>query len=519
VLSLLAGAGGALAMGQDGGFDLKNYHYYNAYALLGGRLDHDFVVAQQQTWFNPLLDLLYYVPVKLVGPQVASALLGALQGLNLWLLFLLAGRLLPGPAQGWSTLERGCMALALLFVGLCGPIAWANLGSSRGDLFVSLFVLSSLVVLLEHPSFRGAHAAVQRAPGRLLFASGLLMGLGCGLKLTVASFAVGGATALLLVGHRSAAGRFRAAMIWSTGVLWAQMLTAGPWMLVLWKHYGSPIFPFANQIIGSPYGPDRSFAEVRGRPEGIGEFLTFPLQFSSGGEVAWEFAFRDLRLSILYVLLIAYAAKALWSFYKSRARAGSGVELRLLLVFAASSYVVWQLAFCVYRYLSPLELLAPLLIVLLLCHLVPRPGLALVAGAAALFLIVATVRMPTDIERLPWEDDIFGVELPEPLPGDDSIVVLAGDDATSYLVPYFPPPIRFLRIQGNFGGPEDDTLMNRDMRAVLAAFSGPLYFLKGPYEIDNSSLAAFGLAIEGGTCRPIRSRVDRDLALCDLRRR
>ena len=56
------------------------------------------------------------------------------------------------------------------------------------------------------------------------------------------------------------------------------------------------------------------------------------------------------------------------------------------------------------------------------------------------------------------------------------------------------------------------------MRAVLATSTGPLYFLKGPYEVDHSSLAAFGLAIQRGTCRPIRSRVDRDLALCGLSR-
>jgi len=57
-------------------------------------------------------------------------------------------------------------------------------------------------------------------------------------------------------------------------------------MAVLWKHYGSPIFPFANHIIGSPYAADASFAEVRFRPDGLSEFLTFPLQFAAGGEVA-----------------------------------------------------------------------------------------------------------------------------------------------------------------------------------------------------------------------------------------
>ena len=197
----------------------------------------------------------------------------------------------------------------------------------------------------------------------------------------------------------------------------------------------------------------------------------------------------------------------------SQAAAG----LRLVLAFATCSYVVWQLGFCVYRYLAPLELLAPLLIVLLLVHLVDRPAVALAASAAALVVIVATVQMPA-VERLPWQADIFAVGLPDPLPDDRSIIVLAGDDATSYLATYFPASIRFLRIAGNFGVPEDNTLIHRDMREVLATHNGSLYFLKGPYEIDHHSLAAFGLSIQGGTCRPIRSRVDRDLALCGLSR-
>jgi len=514
--SLCAGALGAFLLGQDGGFDLKNYHYYNAWALLGGRLSHDFVVAQQQTWFNPLLDLLYYLPTRVFGPAPGSALLGAMQGVNFWLLLLISGRLLSSQSPDWSPRAVRGVAIACALVGAYGPIGWAGLGSSRGDLTVSLFVLSSLWVLLQHPRFDASGAVREGSSGRLLFASGLLMGLGCGLKPTMASFAVGAALALVLVGPGSARRRFRTSLIWCGGAFLAILLSGGPWMLVLWEHYGSPIFPFANHIFGSPYAPLESFADLRFRPDGLGGFLSFPLQFAAGGEVAWEFAFRDPRLSLLCILVVAYGLR-LW--FRPRAeRAPAPPSLRLLLVFAVASYAVWQVVFCVYRYLAPLELLSPLLIVALLVRLVPRPGAALAVSAGALAVIVGMVRLP-DVERLPWQDNIFGVELPQPTLADDSIVLLAGDDATSYLVTYFPPRVRFLRIAGNFGFPEDDTFLNRDMRRVLADADGPLYFLKGPYEIDHESLAAFGLALVDGSCRPIRSRVDDNLALCDLRRR
>ena len=40
---------------------------------------------------------------------------------------------------------------------------------------------------------------------------------------------------------------------------------------------------------------------------------------------------------------------------------------------------------------------------------------SLAAAAVALVLIVACVQMP-EVERLPWQADIFGVQLPEPVP-------------------------------------------------------------------------------------------------------
>ncbi len=516
VVSLCAGALGAWLLGQDGGFDLKNYHYYNAWALLGGRLGHDFVVAQQQTWFNPLLDLLYYLPVRVFGPALGSALLGALQGVSFWLLLLIAGRLLSCQSPGWSDRAVRCVAIGCAVVGAYGPIGWAGLGSSRGDLTVCLFVLASLWVLLHHPSFDAGGSGRQGSSQRLLFASGLLMGLGCGLKPTTASFAVAVALSLTLVGSKSVRDRFRASIVWCGGAFLAILVSSGPWMAILLSHYGSPVFPFANHIIGSPYGPEESFADIRFQPDGLGEFLTFPFQFAVGGEVAWEFAFRDLRLSLLCVLLVVYGLAVLSR--RGAERAVASPLLRLLLVFSVVSYLVWQVMFCVYRYLAPLELLAPLLIVALLVRLIPRPATALVAAVAALLVIAVLVKLPA-VERLPWQDNIFGVELPELALADDSIVVLAGDDATSYLVTYFPPPIRFLRIAGNFGFPEDDTLINRDMRRVLEQADGPLYFLKGPYEIDHESLTTFGLALVDGSCRPITSRVDDNLAFCDLSRR
>jgi len=219
----------------------------------------------------------------------------------------------------------------------------------------------------------------------------------------------------------------------------------------------------------------------------------------------------------LYVLLVALAAR----FVLNKGRGGlppqSSRLFVLLTAFSVASYLVWQLAFCVYRYLAPLELLAPLMVVLVLVQLLGNPARALAASALAMGLIVWTVEMP-QVERLAWSDDIFAVQLPSVPMDDDAVVILAGDDATSYLVTYFPPEVRFLRIAGNFAAPDEDTQLHRDMARTIDSATGSLSFLKGPYAIDHEALRHFGVAIEEGSCLPVLSRVDNDLALCTLYR-
>src|SRR5258708_32209187 len=67
---------------MDGNWDLRNYHYYNAYALLNGRLAWDIAPAMLQTYHNPLLELPFYFLVQAdVAPRVISFLLAASTGI------------------------------------------------------------------------------------------------------------------------------------------------------------------------------------------------------------------------------------------------------------------------------------------------------------------------------------------------------------------------------------------------------------------------------------------------------
>src|SRR3981189_2598068 len=80
----------ALLLGQDANWDLRNYHWYNAYAFLNGRYGTDILPSQTPWFYNPVLDVPFYLLATHVPARVAGFVLGAVQGLNFPLLFMLA---------------------------------------------------------------------------------------------------------------------------------------------------------------------------------------------------------------------------------------------------------------------------------------------------------------------------------------------------------------------------------------------------------------------------------------------
>src|SRR5580700_9365509 len=78
LLSLAPFAFGALALvlGQDANWDLRNYHWYNAYAFLNGRFGFDLLPAQTPWFYNPLIDVPFYLLAMHVPAMAAGFALG-----------------------------------------------------------------------------------------------------------------------------------------------------------------------------------------------------------------------------------------------------------------------------------------------------------------------------------------------------------------------------------------------------------------------------------------------------------
>src|SRR5262249_2346472 len=140
-----ANAIAAVLLGKEMNWDLLNYHVYNGYALLNGRLDLDMAPAQVQTFLNPLVDVPLYLAIVSLPPIVVGATYGFVQGRNGVAVGVIGAGLLPIEENG----RREGVAFGIAFLGGLGSSNLSEVGGSMADTLVSIPVLFSVAVLLS----------------------------------------------------------------------------------------------------------------------------------------------------------------------------------------------------------------------------------------------------------------------------------------------------------------------------------------------------------------------------------
>ncbi|MBP2298147.1 hypothetical protein [Azospirillum picis] len=507
-----------LAFGMDANWDLRNYHWYNAYALLTGRLGRDLLAAQMPTFYSPVLDVPFYLLAAHLPARLAGFLWGALQGVNLSLLYVLASsclRTVPLP-------KRTSVAMALAAMGGLGGGTLGLIGTTFQDNVVSLGVLGALaVVAASLPGMLGGRAlpAFARAG-----AAGLLAGAAMGLKNPTVIYAVGLCLAFLALPARPWR-RLWLAFFFGIGVLAGLAAGGGLWMAHLWHDYGNPVFPHMNHIFKSPFAAISDYVNVSFFPPGVLQRLFFPFVFTFSPLTVGEVPYFDLRVLALFVLVPLGAVCALIGQAAggsaSRERAGwltDGPATRFLLVAISITYALWVAMFCIYRYLVPLEMLAPLALVMAVGLLPLARRLRIGLAVAVLALVQLTVQ-PADWGRVAWADRWVTAEVPPIEDPDDTMVLMAGYWAISHVVPSFPAGVTFVRIQSNFLQP--DSVGNgylAIMKDKVAAHRGPLMMLSTIPDTPGGAKAAalLGLRLDPASCRAIPNNLGEPLNLCGI---
>ena len=187
---MAAAAWASVHAGLDVNWDLKNYHYYDPFALLEGRIGFDVASAQIQTYHNPLLDLWFYTLVREIpSPRIIAALMSLPTAIGGFLLLRMGARLFPA---GFA--DRALWIGAAFAIGMTGASGWATVGMTMNEWPPAMLLIAALGAIVA--SFERRGAAV---PAALAFA-GFAAGLAMGLKLTYGVFAVALVAAALACG-------------------------------------------------------------------------------------------------------------------------------------------------------------------------------------------------------------------------------------------------------------------------------------------------------------------------------
>lgn len=486
-------AGGLISIDckQDGSWDLLNYHFYNPYALLNGRMGRDEWVAGMQTTFNPLLDVPYYIVSRwwLPGSPRGVAFLAGLPFGALIALVPLANAAL-WPSRDSAALWR--IAAASL-IGLTGTTLTSVIGSTSGDIPTAVLVMTGLGAIL---------ASLDR-PARwplACTAAGLTIGLAAGLKLTNLFYTPAMALAVLAcapAGRRwTGAAAFTAA--WCAGCLPPALW----WGARLWHVFANPLFPLFNDVFHSPWAAPVASRDTRFLPKSAIEAVFYPFYWVSGRTfTVTERALYEPRFALAWLAIAAVLVKHAWT------RRPMPRPIVFLMIFTVVAYIVWEAQFSILRYAVVLEILTGSWIIFGIAALLPQPR-AFALGCLVVLALIFSDEKTYDGGRLKrYGRTAFDITLPA-VP-DHTTIALTGRPF-GFLVPFFPARgLTFV----NTGNLAHGSLMER---AVLEHLTRqPVALINREATDGRLALRRAGWAID--RCAPVKNPFQAGIQLCSTK--
>ncbi|HEX4534691.1 MAG TPA: hypothetical protein VH000_10700 [Rhizomicrobium sp.] len=499
-----------LWMGKDTSWDFRNYHWYIPYQFLTGRMNLDLAVAHQASYYNPFLDIPFYLLASHTPSWFSLGVMGLVQGANCIPLYFIA--------RSSLRMEENVLAsAALTLMGMTGALTLSLYGTTYYDNVMSVFVLTGLAILVVQRD-----ALANGSLTRTAFLAGLagfLVGSSVGLKLPEAPFALGFAAALVAL-----RGDFKhqAVRIAAGGIagLIGVLLFSAYWWEAMDKLTGNPLFPYFNEYFKSPLALASPYRDMRFLPHGIFNIVTFPIQFSLNWAVADDLGFQDIRVGIAYLASIAAGVE--WLVRRRAPDPLFDIEAaRPLFAFAAASLISWTLFFAIYRYILSLEMLAPIVIVAAVGFLPLARRTRFVTIGVLLFAILVTSHS-TFNDRMPLGDPYVQIVTPPKIEHPkDSIILMTGLAPMGYIAPSLPHQIPLLRIDGWMLQPQDGTRLTARMRKQVDDFKGDLYSLSDPDEIERThdALLAYGFIIDWLKCQHFDTNLAGPYLFCPLTRK
>jgi Glycosyltransferase family 87 len=473
--------------GKDVNWDLLNYHYYLPYELLRGRLDQDFFAASAQSYLSPLGYLPFYFMVSNGWHSVlASIALALVHGLSLTLLFVIARRLFAHLPTRDGFLFA-CLATAL---GAATSVFWPMVGSSFLDPLLLPPILGGLVLLI--------HSAPRRDRVAL---AGALFGAAAALKYSNTIYAL----AALPLAFGAATGlrsRVLNVAAFSAGAAIAVAALAGPWLALLTREFGNPVFPLMNAWFQSPDAAAVNMVSERFAPGHLSEALLFPFRMAALDRQLYSETFApDLRLALLAALVVAVP-------FTRRAPPPnrlSGADGRVF-GFLGVAAALWLASSSNARYGLPVLLLAGVALGRLAERLLPAPGARtalsiLLAVQVAISLVAAPARW---FVAEPWSTDWLPYEVPERALHEPALYLSVEVLPMAVVAPFLHPDSSFVNVSGQHSLPANSPRL----RALLERYRGRVRALGRRLELVDGAPAAAAVTAYDAALRRLGYRLN-----------
>ncbi len=438
----------SLLRGQDASGDHRGSHVSAVWTLL--HPDQD-VALSPDAWIPGTVNIPWFLLALHAPAWAATAYLGALHATAIWLVMLLA----------WRLLDRPDLAARCALTVMCGAFAVVGatfrteFATTFSDVSTALPLLGALLCLLW-----GGTVGPRR-----LTAAGLLLGVAFGLKMTNLLYVLACLTAVVTLPladsrprallRTSAAAAVGAAV--SVGYVWWEFL----------GRFGSPMFPFFNQLWRSPYAPPVNYHDGRFLPETPAELLLLPWRMASVSGFPSELPGRDPRWAVLASLLVLALVVRGARRRHDLAVAPPDPRVRFLLVFLGSAWAVWVVMFGIARYLLAIELVVGVVVVAVAAPLVQRQRWVVTAMAVLLVAATASTTVPS-FARQPVPDGSWFAFSTSPVTDQPRTLVVFLGGSTTYLIAAFPDDARLVEL------PTLPGRLTRESYRVIAAHRGPV---------------------------------------------
>ncbi len=340
-------------------WDFANYHYFNPWAFLNGRVGYDIGAAGLHGFFNPLMDIPLYLLIEYFNeyPTFICFMQGLWFGGLLFISFKIFS--LYFDIKTW----KGRFSLLLcLLIGASGWDVFMQIGTSSNEIPIALLVLISLYFLIKEVCI------IKSGSWKIFAFCGFLLGAAMGLKLTAVTYCISGGLVLICF-WKSLKNPLRSVVVFAAGGLAGFLVFNGFWMLKMWEMFQNPLFPFLNNIFHSEYVSPNSFSDKRFLPQNLTEVLFRPfIWFGKFYRKQDQMVVIDYRQGLLLAVFIG----SLLLSIKRKILQKASPEMKFLVLWMFIVYVVWMFLFSISRYLVPFSMLSSLFLVKAFWYCLPK---------------------------------------------------------------------------------------------------------------------------------------------------